>query len=99
MSTELQNATVQSLMDVEIGGWDYDILNDICNDGDRELIKYVPLSIRRRNNSWFWFLDDKGRFTVRSVNRFLQGNYNMEYSSCWKKLWSLKIPGKVSNFL
>lgn len=99
MHVELQDATVQGLINVDTGEWDSDVLRDICNDRDRELILRVPLPSRRREDSWVWLLDDKGKFTVKSVYRSLQGENNMEDSSFWRKLWSLKIPGKVLNFM
>lgn len=63
---ELESVTVNSLMDIDMGGWDEDVLNDICNERDRNLIRQIPLSIRRKNDSWVWLFDDKGEFTVRS---------------------------------
>lgn len=89
MHVELQDATVQGLINVDTGEWDSDVLRDICNDRDRELILRVPFPSRRREDSWFWLLDDKGKFTFKSVYRSLQGENNMEDSSFWRKLWSL----------
>lgn len=65
MPDELQEITVQSLMDTN-NSWYYDILNDICNLRDKELIKRIPIPMRDREDSWFWILDDKGQFTVKS---------------------------------
>lgn len=36
---------------------------------------------------------------MRSCNRKLPGEYSTESGNFWKKLWSLKLPGKVINFL
>lgn len=46
--------------------WDDDVLEDICNERDRMLIKQIPLPMSCRVDSWFWLLDDKGEFTVKS---------------------------------
>lgn len=59
----------------------------------------VPIPMEQKNDSWFWILDEKGMFTVRSCYRQLQGVGVCEYADFWKCLWSLKLPGKVRNFL
>ncbi|WOG91125.1 hypothetical protein DCAR_0310373 [Daucus carota subsp. sativus] len=46
--------------------WDEDVLNDLCNDRDKRLIKQIPIPIRSRSDSWYWILDDKGEFSVKS---------------------------------
>lgn len=70
---ELREATVQGFLDDDQWGWDEVILNDICNERDRDLIKQIPLSERRREDTWFWFFDEKERFTVRSCYQNLRG--------------------------
>lgn len=99
IAPEFQNIEVHNLFDVDKGGWDYDILNDIFNSRDRELIQQIPIPLKRNRDSWFWLLDDRGTFTIKSVYKQLQGGYDTSFSSFWKKLWSLKIPGKVANML
>lgn len=99
MPPELQNITVRSLMVPGEYRWDEDVLNDICNARDVELIKKIPLPMIDRDDKWFWSLDDKGLFTVKSCYRKIQGEHNRPHSSFWKKLWSMKVPGKVVNFL
>lgn len=69
------------------------------NARDRELIQRIPIPCTQKNDSWFWLLEDSGLFTVRSVYRKLQGEYDMTFNRFWKKLWSLRVPGKVVNFL
>lgn len=44
-------------------------------------------------------LEERGLFTVKSMYKQLQGVFDTTYSSFWRKLWSLKIPGKVTTFL
>lgn len=96
---ELENIEVKSLFDEGMGGWDHDILNDIFNSRDRELIRRIPIPLIRQKDSWFWVLEERGMFTVKSMYKQLQGVFDMEFSNFWKKLWSLKIPGKVATFL
>lgn len=36
---------------------------------------------------------------MKSCSRKLQGEYDVPDSKFWKRLWSLKLPGKIINFL
>lgn len=71
MPEELEESVVQSLMNMKLTGWDYDVLNDICNARDRDLILKIPISIRRKADSWFWLQDKHVEFTVKSCYRLL----------------------------
>lgn len=73
MPDELKNVTIKSLFAEGLNTWDEDILNDVCNERDRELIRQIPIPGKRRDDSWFWLFDDKGEFTVRSCYRKLRG--------------------------
>ncbi|XP_074351625.1 uncharacterized protein LOC141690750 [Apium graveolens] len=99
MVDELQHVTVQSLLDENTGGWDDDVLDDILNERDRELVRQIPLSTRRRDDTWFWLFDDKGKFTVKSCYRNLRGEAACPDAEFWRKLWNLKLPGKVLNLV
>lgn len=99
MPIALQNTTVQNLMVPGENRWDDEVLNDICNTRDLELNKRILLPLLGRPDSWFWSLDDKGMFRVKSCYRRIQGEHSTSYISFGKKLWSLKFPEKVVNFL
>lgn len=75
------------------------MIRDIGNDRDLELIKRIPILSTAIRDSWFWLKDEKGIFTVKSCYRWLQGEFSNEFVSFWKKLWSLKVQGKVSDFM
>ena len=77
----------------------YRILRDVCNERDVELILRVPIPISKSPDTWFWLLEDKGQFSIQSCYQWLQGEYSSVSSRLWKCLWSLKMPGKVINFL
>lgn len=94
MVPELQDVKVNSLISMETGLWDHDILQDLFNDRDKGLIQRISLPLQRKSDTWFWLLDVKGQFTVKSVYKHLQGGIDMSYSNFWNKLWSLKIPGR-----
>lgn len=55
--------------------------------------------MRRRPDSWFWLPENKGDFFVRSCYRILRGEFECQEGQFWKRLWGLKLPGKVSIFL
>lgn len=78
---------------------DDEILKDIFNERDVDLIKKIPVPVLDRQDSWFWLLDDKGIFTVKSCYRKLHGYQSTPQTSFWRRLWSIKLPGKVVNFL
>lgn len=69
----LSDITVSNLMLTGEPRWDINVLNDICEKRDVELIKRIPLPMADRVDSWFWLLEEGGKFTVRSVYRWLQG--------------------------
>lgn len=99
MPTQLEHITVSNLLDEEQMGWDDEILQDICNERDINLIKQIPIPMRKKEDTWFWLLDGTGTFTVKSCYRKIQREIECPDRSFWKKVWSLKLPGKVSNFI
>lgn len=99
MPVQLHEAKVRNLMDMEGRNWDVEVLRDIFNDRDIELINRIPIPVIQREDSWFWLRDEKGKFTVRSCYRWLQGEHDAAHSSFWRKLWALRMPGKVVNFV
>lgn len=96
---ELEQVTVQRFMDDSKRRWDEDIIQDMCNERDRKLIQQISIPIRNKIDSWYWILEDKGEFMVRSAYRHLQGESNCVDKVFWKKLWGMQLPGKVTNML
>ncbi|KAL8107899.1 hypothetical protein AgCh_024343 [Apium graveolens] len=76
MPSELEDATVLSLMVTNERKWDEEILTDLFNDRDVQFIKNIPLSDIDRRDSWMWFFDGKGEFSVKSCYRKLVGEYS-----------------------
>ncbi|XP_074374535.1 uncharacterized protein LOC141714938 [Apium graveolens] len=99
MPEELSDTLVYNLMEEDGTRWGDELLRDICNGRDGKLIQQIPIPVRQRNDSWFWLLDVKGEFSVRSCYRQLQGEMDYPNAVFWKKLWSLNLPGKIINFL
>ncbi|XP_074335978.1 uncharacterized protein LOC141673144 [Apium graveolens] len=94
-----KDATVAGLLDEGKLHWDEEILNDLCNERDREFIKQVPVTRITNADTWFWLFNDLGKFTVRSCYRRLRGESECVDRSFWRKLWKLKLPGKVVNLV
>lgn len=99
MYSELAEATVDSLMTIDGQAWDSEVLDELCNDRDKGLIYQIPIPLRSKPDSWFWLPDTKGGFTVRSCYRLLRGESVSQERAMWARLWSLKLPGKISTFL
>lgn len=97
--TGMEELTVSALMQENCRSWDYDTLLELFNDRDKCLILQIPLSTRLTEDKWYWVLDNDGNFSVRSCYRKLRGERAFTYKEFWKKLWKLKLPGKVLNFL
>lgn len=99
MQDQLAGINVRSLMEDTGRTWDVEVIDDIFNSRDAQLIKSIPLPVHNNQDTWFWILDDNGKFTVKSAYRRLQGEVDDGYKMFWHKLWSLKLPGKVAYFL
>uniref|UniRef100_A0A803P2Y2 Reverse transcriptase domain-containing protein n=1 Tax=Cannabis sativa TaxID=3483 RepID=A0A803P2Y2_CANSA len=78
-----------------IGDGSQDVISDVLNDRDQQLVWRIPL--------WYWVKDSKGMFSVKSAYRHQQeahGHINLNVpTDMWKRLWNLKVPPKVLNFL
>lgn len=90
---------VSYLLDDSQSKWDEEVLQDICNDRDRELIKMIPLSRGNKDDSWTWLFDENGDFSVKSCYRHILGEVECRDKIFWKKLWGLHLLGKMSSFL
>ncbi|XP_063941456.1 uncharacterized protein LOC135149621 [Daucus carota subsp. sativus] len=99
ISVELKDKRVVNLLDESKKAWDEDLLQDICNERDRELIRKIPIPRSSKVDSWFLFCDDKGEFSVKTCYRLIRGERECLDKMFWKKLWGLNLPGKVTNFL
>ena len=79
--------------------WNENLIQDLFNHRDQTLILNIPLSIPRIDGSWYWLIDNKGSYLVKSGYLSLQEEVTDERSILWKKLWKLNIPPKVMNFM
>lgn len=97
--SQLNSARVSNLMMVGERRWDTELIDDVFNERDGELIKRIPLSIHVDADSWYWLLDEKGQFTVKSCYRGLQGECGDNQVKLWRKIWGMRFPSKVTNLV
>ncbi|XP_074363077.1 uncharacterized protein LOC141703447 [Apium graveolens] len=76
MHVQLRGTKVHSLVQMNERRCDLDVIQDIFQSRDTRLIKHIPLPLNENTNSWYWILDEKGEFTVKSGYRWLQGEVN-----------------------
>ncbi|XP_060959266.1 uncharacterized protein LOC133030514 [Cannabis sativa] len=99
----LQNNTVDSLFQVGIRRWDSEVIHDLFFPNETDLILGMPLYDTDTSDCWSWAENRNGFFTVRSAYLLLQQqrarSHDSNNSGFWRKLWHLKIPPKVINFL
>ncbi|XP_062100071.1 uncharacterized protein LOC133805941 [Humulus lupulus] len=98
----LNDKKVSQLMVRGSNMWDNDILLDIFSDRDINLITTIPIN-EEDADAWYWKLDHRGIYTVKSAYALIQSEKAVANSSdnsgFWRLLWQLKIPPKVKNFL
>lgn len=79
-------------MNEDGNGWDEEVLDDICKNRDKNLIKRILIPHFQNQDSWFWLPEEKGCFTVKSCYRLLTGEHVWDHAVFWRKLWSLQLP-------
>ena len=107
------NVTVKvaDLIDQDTTTWNVELIREIFHPDDVKEILSIPL--RADMEDWLaWHFDSKGVFSVKSAYRLgitlreEQANRTTSNSASpttanpiWKKIWSLKLPGKIKVFL
>lgn len=98
----LVDQKVSSLMSMDSNSWDLDILYDLFNVDEISTILSIPLD-KNVDDSWYWRHEKLGFYSVKSAYLQLQdhrgNNSTASNSGFWRKLWNLKIPPKIKNFL
>ncbi|KAL8092543.1 hypothetical protein AgCh_034709 [Apium graveolens] len=101
-SEAIKGRTISSLMVPGRMEWDVDLINDIFEERDANLILTIPLR-HNENDTWFWNKEKLGGYTAKSAYAAIQfdnaDNSTQIDTSLWKRVWSLKLPPKVKNFL
>ena len=82
--------------------WDSDIIYDIFEGRDAELILSIELGGNEKD-TWYWCYEKLGHYSVKTAYILLQENKEnhstLDNSGFWRKLWQLKLPSKIKNFL
>ncbi|XP_019185058.1 PREDICTED: uncharacterized protein LOC109180029 [Ipomoea nil] len=100
MPEELREARVVGLIDQQTKTWDPHILSDLFEPDDVARIYRIPVS-PEYEDSWYWFKDPRGEYSVKNAYRQIVGNYenNSGTFDKWITLWKLKVPPKWKTFL
>ncbi|XP_031120328.1 uncharacterized protein LOC116023467 [Ipomoea triloba] len=87
-------------MDETTNTWDHSILTDIFLPEDVGHISSIPISPGYQD-SWYWYGDPRGCYTVKSGYRALVGEQEhiLTHFDMWIPLWKLKVPPKWKTFL
>lgn len=102
--------TVDLLIDEDLRSWDADLVRSVFKEDVANLVLQIPISRRGGDDFVSWPLTRFGDYTVSSAyNLAWRENFFVDRSgsggdanSCieedsvfWKKLWSIKAPGKM----
>lgn len=90
---------VHGLLNENQTRWDMEVVSDLFNERIKQLIVQIPIPIREKNDSWYWMLKNEGNFSVKSCYWKIRGEFPCIEKKFWNKLWNLKLPGKILNFL
>lgn len=94
---------VSSLFVIGEKAWDADIVRDLFTVEEARCILGIQLSSREEEDYWYWLKEKSGDYSVKSAFRWLQGQkegvVNEREGQVWKKLWQMKLPPKIKDFI
>jgi hypothetical protein len=103
------DATVDSLIDVNLMRWNVNLLKEIFLPRDVEVIKQIPLSLRKPRDKLIWTGTPNGKFSVKSAYHLLLGETNSSLGSSssggsldrhlWSNIWSSQVQPKIRIFM
>ena len=80
------SVTIKELMMPGEQKWDKDLVSDLFNSRDRELILSIPFGVRKANDNWYWMVDDKGLYSIKSGYKIQQFRYEDGKVEIWTQL-------------
>lgn len=99
----LVSAKVSTLMSKDHRSWNEEVLNECFNERDRSCILSIQIGEAMESDKPYWCKEVSGLYSMRSAYRFLQAQKSpwrqQNNSSFWRKIWRIKAPSKVLNFL
>lgn len=101
-SETLKNKKVCSLFSMDDHSWDVDLIRDVFEERDADIIMAIPLH-SNEPDKWYWRKEKLGIYSVKSAYTVIQEN-KPQHDNCgdtrfWRRLWNIKIPPKVKNFI
>ena len=103
------DATVDSLIDLNLMKWNVNLLKEIFVPRDVEVIQQIPLSLRKPCDKLIWTGTPNGKFTVKSAYNLLLGEANSSLGSSssggsldrylWSNIWSSQVQPKIKIFM
>lgn len=99
----LENYTVANLFECNSRQWDVDVVKDMFDSRDQGCILNTKIGEVGIEDHMYWCKENSGIYSVKSAYRLLQsqkGLWNvLDNDSLWRKIWQVKVPAKVLNFV
>ncbi|XP_060966242.1 uncharacterized protein LOC133034831 [Cannabis sativa] len=91
------------LFSVHSKSWDYEVINDLFDERDKNLVLSIQLSGSATADKWCWNDEPNGLYTVKSAYRRLQQVSGVHVADqdqkMFKAIRKLEVPPKVQHFL
>ena len=103
-----EDHTVATLFDPITRRWNEELVDGLFVTEDDDLIKKIPLSRNAIEDTLYWPYTLSGNYSCKSGYRFLKEEAELESNPqappicekrLWKKIWQMRAPPKVKNFL
>ncbi|XP_019163583.1 PREDICTED: uncharacterized protein LOC109159926 [Ipomoea nil] len=76
--------------------WDVNRIQNTFENRDAKLILNIPILVRKIRDSWYWYWDAKGAYTVKTCYKRLKGE--LTNVRPWSRLWNVNVSPKVKHF-
>ena len=94
------------LIDAETRSWNTGIIDGLFAPNEDDLIKRIPLAWMACADEIFYPFTQQGNYTCKSGYKFLKESYDgldsgeeQPDTNFWRKVWMLKGPKKIKNFI
>ena len=102
----MESATMDLLIDTNTRSWNSSIIDGLFAPNKAALIKRIPLARLACADEMFWPFTQHGNYNCKSRYQFLKELHDgppssdvQPNTSFWKKVWMLKVPNKIKNFV
>ena len=99
-----ENSNVEVLINPVTKSWRNEVIDHVFIPVEAEMIKAIPVSSSSQVDTLIWPFNPSGHYSVKFGYKFLQDCAENSHapaheSAFWKKVWGLKVPSKVKNFV